>query len=110
MVKFIILFLFAVSFIGCEAKPSSTKIQNLRAVTTTKNGDSITEYFGDFVFVDGGENCCYNCEVTNSVAEQVLKNPEFEVGCVSENVMIVSIIIGFVFCLFFVFIFIAIKD
>jgi hypothetical protein len=107
MYKFLILILFL--FAGCGVKPETTTIQNLRAVTTTTQDKSITEYFGDYIY-ESGANCCSDCAVTNHVAEQVLKNPLFTVGCVGENVTTSAFMVGGIIALFGVCVVIVIKD
>lgn len=99
-----------VCLVGCNAKPRATTIKNLRLITKTENCETISVYVGNYVFDNGDTICCYNCEVTNSVAEQVLKNPQFEVGCVSENVMTVSMLFGFLYGWISLVAIIAIKE
>jgi hypothetical protein len=79
-----LLIIFAILFASCKFEISETKIKNLKIVSVTENGQVSSKYFGDYV-KETGRICCEKCAITNSVAEQVQKNPEFSVNCVDEN-------------------------
>lgn len=79
-----ILILFAILFTSCKFDVSEAKIKNLKIVSVTENGKVSSNYFGDYV-KENGRICCEQCAITNSIVEQVQKNPEFSVNCVDEN-------------------------